>query len=305
MSEPVVPESTVARRSLMRGGALVAGAAGAALAIEALGASTAHAATGDPVVAGQNNTASSTTQLSMDGAAQSTLTVRNDNGAALNLAPTTATPSTLHAGDVVGRAMGPDVVVDYGDGPELTYLATGFDIPPTTMAFAPLRVMDTRSASFRNMVVRASSSNPFDSSKRVKAGSWIDVGLADDSWDLYATYLNVTTIGASARGNLVVYPSGSSTPSSSNLNYPATTSIANLCFVAPALVSDTWCVRVKVNVAATHVILDFSGLVGFPPLEPVAARGKVPATAAARVAARHRRSDDVRKRLARSLKLTD
>ncbi|MFT3834754.1 MAG: hypothetical protein QM711_15795 [Micropruina sp.] len=300
MSEQVVSESGVARRNLIRGGAIAVGAAGAAVA---LNAAQARAANGDPVLAGQSVNATSATQVSMNSATESVLALHNNQGAALNLEPTTANPLALHPGDLISRSLGPDVVIDQGNGPELTFVATGLDLPPATVAFTPVRVMDTRSATLRDRVVDSSTKTWFDSSKRVKAGAWIDVAIADASEvDLTGAYLNATAVSAASRGFLTVYPSGESLPNSSNLNFPASTSIANLCFVAPGLVDDLWCVRVRVNVAV-HVILDFSGAVGYfaPPAAGVAANPG--ASAKARLTARRQRGDAVRGRITRSLKL--
>ena len=305
MSESVEPEGNLARRNLIRGGAIALGAAGAAVAVEALSAGKAHAADGDPISAGVPNAATSKTTLTMNSSSTPSLELTNGSGAALKLTPTAAAaPGTLSAGELISRPDGPEVVVDYGDGPELTYLATGFDLPPTTVAFEPFRVMDTRSAGFRAMVIRASTSSWFDSSKRVKAGAWIDVPLAaaEPGLDFSAVYLNVTAIGAPARGNLTVYPTGAATPAASNLNYPATTSIANLCFVPPAPYANYWCVRVKVNVAAAHVILDFSGAVGYFPPNPAAA----PTSAhASRPKQSSQRGAEIRSRMVKGLKINE
>ena len=301
MSEHVVSESGLARRNLIRGGAIAVGAAGAAVA---LNAAQARAANGDPVLAGQSVSATTSTFVTMHSTTDSTLVLSNNLGAALNLEPTTAAnPLALHPGDLISRSLGPDVVIDQGNGPELTFVATGLDLPPATVAFTPVRVMDTRSATLRDRVVDSSTKTWFDSSKRVKAGAWIDVAIADASEvDLTGAYLNATAVSAASRGFLTVYPSGESLPNSSNLNFPASTSIANLCFVAPGLVDDLWCVRVRVNVAV-HVILDFSGAVGYfaPPAAGVAANPG--ASAKARLTARRQRGDAVRGRITRSLKL--
>ncbi|MFT4293968.1 MAG: hypothetical protein QM582_00980 [Micropruina sp.] len=300
MSDHLSSESSLARRNLIRGGAIAVGAAGAAVA---LNATQAHAANGDPVLAGQATNATASTHLTMNSATDTALVLNNNLGAALNVTPTTATPLTLHPGDVIGRSLGPDLVVDQGDGPEMTFLATGFDLPPTTVAFAPIRVMDTRSASFRNTVVRASTTNWFDSSKRVKAGAWIDIAIADsDQVDLTGVYLNATAVGASSRGYLTVYPAGEALPNASNLNFPATYSIANLCFVAPGLVGNRWCVRVRVNVAV-HVVLDFSGAVGYFAPDPQGQQAGAGASAKARLQARRQRGAAVGSRITRSLKL--
>lgn len=253
-ASPAVPDS---RRAL---------AVSAAVAIDALNAGTADAASGDAILGGQANAAMTGTTLNGGNSDTAALILTNSAGAALNMTPTVATLSPT-VGNLIGRAKGPEVVVDYGEGPGITCLATGFDVPPATIAFSPERVMDTRSAAYRDLVMDASSSAWFDSSTRVNAGAWIDVPppAVQSGLDLSAVFLDVTAIGAPSKGNRSVYPSGDDVPPASNLNYPATTSIANLCFVAPAVVGDAWCVRVKVNVAAVHVILDFSGAVGsFP-----------------------------------------
>ena len=299
-----LPDDGRARRQLLRGGALAIGAAGAL----GLSSQSARAATGDPIVAGQVTTATTGTGLTANLPARATLTLTNNSGPSLRLPPTTADPTKLNVGDVINRELGPDIVVNRGSGPEMGWLVTDYDLPPGTIAFAPLRVMDTRDASFHSLVVKASTPSWYDSSKRVKSGVWIDVPVAmtEEGLDLHAVYLNLTTTGSSRRGHMTVSPSGQPTPTASNLQYPAGATLANLCFVAPALVGDRWCVRVKVS-AASHVILDLSGAVGYFPHPSAAAAGTgATATASARLSVRgHQRASALRAGIVRGLRLED
>lgn len=267
--------AALARRNLMRTGALALGAAGAAMAVNTINAGKAHAADGDPLVAGEANTATSGTSLTQNSGSEAALTLSNGSGAALNLAPNGTDPGVLTTGDLIGRPDGPRAVVDYGDGPELTYLATAIDVPYTTYSFTPSRVMDTRRTEWRQNVIDSSTGTWWDSAGRLKSGAWIDVGLADDDGELVldGAFINLACLDAPVAGWASILPPGSDTPPrTSSINYPVKAAIANFTFSAPAVVDGVWCVRVYSS-KAVHIFMDLTGVVGYLPPAPAAARG--------------------------------
>jgi cell division septal protein FtsQ len=82
-------ERPLDRRLLLRGGAVLAGAAGVA-AVSALAPATAQAADGQFAVMGQSNTSDATTLMALNapGGALPTLQLTNASGPALDLTPT-------------------------------------------------------------------------------------------------------------------------------------------------------------------------------------------------------------------------
>ena len=84
-------ERPLDRRLLLRGGAVLAGAAGVTVIGAAMGASTADAADGDSLLLGQQNAATLTTEITLGGALGGdppTLTLTNYSGPGLRLTPT-------------------------------------------------------------------------------------------------------------------------------------------------------------------------------------------------------------------------
>jgi hypothetical protein len=73
-----------------------------------------------------------------------------------------------------------------------------------------------------------------------------------------ALSLNVTATGATATGNVVLFPSGSFPPSTSTLNYAAGATRANNAIVGLGVSAS---IRVRANQASgsLHVILDVNG----------------------------------------------
>lgn len=62
----------------------------------------------------------------------------------------------LAVGQVADTATGPFIGVDYGNGPETTYLATALDLQaqPQTVAITPERLADTRNPAQRSGIIR-------------------------------------------------------------------------------------------------------------------------------------------------------
>jgi hypothetical protein len=168
----------------------------------------------------------------------------------------------LAMGDLQNTADGPYVgVSDGNDGAATTYLATGFDLDQLAIpvAIAPQRYLDTRSSAGRARVVRTSPS-PYDSTGRLKAGSWLDVSVGNTSADpwIQAVFVNATVTLPVSGGYLQLYPPGAR-PASSTLNFSAGQTIANGAFVATALYGDHYTVRVYAS-ATTHAVVDVTGV---------------------------------------------
>lgn len=270
MTNETRPEPAVDRRFLLRGGAVLAGAAGATVIGAAL-APTAQAADGQPVLIGDANTAESTTTVTIAGGGDAALSLVNPTGPSLQLSSVGVEyVGDLDVGEIVNTDLGPDIGVDYGDGATTDYLATGNDLfgLPTPFAIDPQRLLDTRRASGRERIVDASSGTPLTSEGKLKAGQWIDVavGTVDSDFPLSAVFVNAAVIGPVANGYLIVYPPADSVPSTSTINYRAGVSLANAAFVALGVYEDDYVVRIWTS-QTTHLLFDLSGGVSGAPTE--------------------------------------
>jgi hypothetical protein len=286
------------RRFLIRGGAVLAGAAGVTAIGAAIAPTKADAADGDAVRLGLPNAATSTTEITIDGTAggaDATLTLKNANGPSLALQALDAKwDGSLRVGEIVNTELGPNIGVDYGAGAVTTFLATEADLPNIGPIPAE-RLLDTRSASSRAAIVGGSSAAPFDSAGRLKAGAYIDVAVAaTDEVALIGVFLNLTAFESTAAGFLEIYTPGprSNRPT---LRYPRNVAVANFAFVGPEPGEEFYAVRIYAS-SPTRVLLDLVGAVtGFAPSGPAAAV----AAPARRLAARQAKQRD---RLVKSIR---
>lgn len=262
-----VPDVTPAlqRRFLLRGGAVLAGAAGITAVGAAMGSSPANAADGAPLVLGAlDNTETSTTELTITGDPGPALTLTNTGGAALRLSPVANTfTGPLEPGDLAGTDVGLLVGVDYGNGSEVDFLVTGSDLDyiPITVPVSPERLLDTRSARGRSNILRGSSAAPLDSAGRLKANSWIDVAVspADDGFELAGVFVNTASGSSLGNGYLTVYLPGDR-PGVSTINFQKGMSVANGALVQPGIVDGVYAIRIHTS-QATHILLDLSGVI--------------------------------------------
>jgi len=252
------------RRNLIRGGAMLAGAAGATAIGAALSPTKAHAADGGPVILGEDNAASSATTVTIGGPSGSsspTLTLKNANGPTLALeALPQGSEVALSVGEIVNTVAGPQIGVNYGDGPFTTFLATGVDVT-NTYPIPAERVLNTRSATSRqNDVVNGSPGTRFDSLGRLGAGKFIDVAVAStEGLDLIGVFLNITAYRPTAGGYVEVYTPGPRRALPS-MAFQRQVTVANSVFVAPAATASYYTVRVYTT-KSTHVMIDVLGAI--------------------------------------------
>lgn len=294
-SAPPAPPiaAAVGRRHLLRGGAVLAGAAGA-VALSAVAAPSAQAADGDPVLQGETNDATSTTGLrigAVDGdAGAATLSLENADGPSLQLE---ALPfdwdGPLAVGQIANTEIGPNIgVLDPGGFETVSYLATEFDLLalPEPVPLSPTRVVDTRSAAQRDNIIATPATN-FDASGRLLGGRTMNLALALAEGDvaITAAFLNTVSVGSLAAGYLTLYPPGNR-PLASSINFAKGQTIANGGFVAVDVLDGWFAFTVFTNVTC-HVVVDLTGiLVEQVPGPQAAGRRKGPGVRRARAAKR-------------------
>ena len=260
------PIPVLRRRGLLRGGALLAGTVGAAALVTAA-PTPARAADGDPVELGAENASTGATTIAINGAAGSadpTLILLNGGGPSLELDVLAEDVDWgLELGQLADTELGPIVGVTHPDfGLTTTYLATGIDLDdlPTPYALpTPSRLLDTRSSTGRESVLRTSSA-AYDSEHRLKAGAWLDIQVAVESatFEIPAAWINLTAATPTANGYLTAYPPGDF-PGTSTLNFQAKQSLANAAFVATGIVAGRFAIRVRTS-TTTHVVVDLTGV---------------------------------------------
>lgn len=274
------------RRRVLRGGAVLAGAAAGA-AVAGLTPEAAHAADGDNLVLGQDNTANSTTTLTVGGAEggpQAALSLENAGGPSLqlnNLPP--SWPGQLTVGEMAGTDLGPIVGVDTFTGPTTTYLVTGVDLTQVPMTFpvGPSRILDLRTASGRAAIIRRSVSNALTSTGKLRAGQWIDIGLTFTSPDfvLDGVFANLTAMGGLANGHAVLYPPGTR-PGIVTLSYQKAQTNNNAAFAETGTALNQHAIRLH-STAEAWFLIDLSAAVvrgnTLPPLGAAAAAAARPA----------------------------
>lgn len=266
MTEIVEETPGVGRRNLLRGGGLLAGAAGVGLVGAALHPGRAEAADGSQLLVGRDNEGTSSTTLTIaPSPTKATLELANPSGPALRLSPLAKDfEGQLKPGDVVSTNFGALIGVNYGTGPEVDILVTGADLDllPAAVAVDPQRLLDTRSPAGRSGIVRSSSKSALTAQGKLRAGQWIDVavGTAGEPVGPSAVFVNATVVAPEKNGYLSVYPPTTATPTTSTLNYRAGDTIANGAFVGVGVYQKNNVVRLK-TLQTTHLLLDLTGAV--------------------------------------------
>jgi hypothetical protein len=261
------PGPSLDRRLLLRGGAVLAGAAGVSVIGAAMGSTKAEAADGQFMVVGQPNSCESTTAITLGGVTggvPATLTLTNVSGPALRLARTNQNyDGGLKPGEIASTSDGLELGVGTDSDPLTTWLATGLDLDeiPVTVPFGPSRLLDTRTSGGR-AAIQTTSADAFDSSFRLKPGAWMDVAVAPSTVvGLDAVFANITAVTPVKTGFIAAYAPGDR-PGVSTLNFTAGQTIANGAFSGVGVASEEpdWIVLRIYSSALTHVILDMTGV---------------------------------------------
>lgn len=269
MSDNNEVERPLDRRLLLRGGAVLASAAGIAVAGAAMGPTAAHAADGDAALLGEDNASETTTSLTIGGSAGSSspaLAVSNPSGPVLKLSPVGQGYSgDLKLGELAVTRNGPEIGVYGGPGglSQTTFLVTGLDLDqiPVSVPIDPERLLDTRTAQGRDGI-RSASAGAVTTNGQIKAGGYIDVAIAPSEFaGLAAVYVNVTAVTPTTNGFIVVYPPGDR-PGTSTLNFVKRQTIANSTFILSGVADEDedWTVVRIYTSALTHILLDLTGV---------------------------------------------
>jgi hypothetical protein len=260
-------ERPLDRRLLLRGGAVLAGAAGVTAIGAALAPSVAQAADGQFAVVGESNTSQSTTSYTInapDGSEQPALSLANASGPALRLDPVGPNYNgNLALGEIAYTLRGPEVGVQQGLGVQTTWLATGLDLDqiPIALPIVPERLLDTRVEGGRSQI-KTTSADAFDSNFRLTAGAWMDVAIIPSGfYGLDAAFVNVTAVKPVREGFLTVYPPGAR-PLASTVNFEEGKTIANGAFILTGIAVEDkdWYVIRIFTTAVTHLVVDLTGV---------------------------------------------
>jgi hypothetical protein len=245
------PESNLGRRRLLRrAGTVAAGVVGAG-AVSAAVAGPAQAAPGDPIVQGNNDAG--------NGVTEPMVTLDNQEGPALNLAPSGSTNGDDPIGSFRVDGAGNIWTLVTPGLPEMVHTSfTATQLVP----IVPQRILNTRTAEGRANVLNPSGL--FDASGRLLAGKTINLHVGDYASAAVALHGNVTVTGSVGDGYLTIWPAGNPRPATSVINFPSSaklTAIANHVVVGIGAIeaNDQWDVISIYNSGATaHVVLDVS-----------------------------------------------
>jgi hypothetical protein len=267
-------ERRVGRRSLLtRGGVVLAGVVGATAGVAAL-SGKADAATGDPVLQGNVNTVTagaSATEIDANSGTAATPTLILSNSGSTGSGEATPTLRLTPAASTLtgpsSSTVGGDLVAT-GDGELWFTHQSGSTIVPATVhtdansnsfvpLSAPVRILDTRSASLRKSIL--DPSGKLASSGQLLKGKTIHINLTSLVYFGDALSVNLTVTGTEAGGDAIVWPGGA-TPSASSINFAKGWTIANMIVSGIDQYSSTVTDSIAVTTTATtHVILDIAG----------------------------------------------
>jgi hypothetical protein len=172
----------------------------------------------------------------------------------------------LRGGALLAAAAGGAVAASAGSAlparaDDSEFLAASLGIPPE-------RLVDTRTAEGRELIV-ASSSSAFDSKHRLKKYAWIDIAVfpADEDITLLSAFVNVGSRGSTKKGTLGVTQAGEPRPEAWTLHYAKGAEINNSAIVGVTVDDDNGVYVVRVYAGSvTHVVLDLTGVSALLPL---------------------------------------
>ena len=276
------PDPAVARRQLLRGGAVLAGAAGITAVGAVVAAPAAQAADGDQLVLGEANEAESSTSITIggaDGDPEVALSLTNADGPSLYLSPLPDDwGGDLSPGQIANTTAGPLIGVVQGGNTITTQLLTEQDVWLPFILPTPMRLVDTRTVSGRQRVLPGTT---LAADGRLPAGRSLTFWIAPVSpeFGIPAVHLNLTVVGPTANGYAVAYP-GPDRPPTSTINFMKGQTVANGAFIGtsiqtvviPDLGSDPIPVQVMsvFTTAAAWIVVDGTGAFAtgsVPPLD--------------------------------------
>lgn len=289
------PERYDRRALLRRGGAVLAGAAGAAVAFP----QGASAAEGDPVLAGRANTAAAQTALTGGTADAGTLRLSNPSPAGAYAAPSLRLepgaggsglePERTSAGDLAssGDLLWYGHVSASGGAGVVGAVYTSAFANHLEFLDEPRRVLDTRAGGTtdergnpndrRTRVV----AGDFDASGRLRPGSSLVLDLSDLVVSAVGVFANLTVVGPAGNGFLTAYPTPAGAPRADGLDRPAASSL-NFVRGTPALANFAL-VRLgdgaRMSIFTTtlaHVLLDLTAVSVTAPFSLGPAAGRNP-----------------------------
>jgi hypothetical protein len=266
------------RRALLsRGGIVAAGVVGAgAVATAVAGPASAQATTAvDMNTANDAGTSGTPTELDADNDTTPAFILTNtgvdatNEGSGPNLR---LTPSAATGQEPTASTVGGDLTATFGGELWFTHNFSVTATPDIVSApvhteatanvyaqlVAPVRILDTRSASGRANIVNPSGN--LDSGGRLKTGKTIYINLDSQVYFAEAVFANITVTKMAGGGYLTVWSGATATPNASTINYPATGSLANFLASGIAEYSSTVLNVIAIYCAqTTHVILDLAG----------------------------------------------
>jgi len=269
-------------------GASLAGAAGLAAVGTAVGATTAQAADGDPLLLGLPNDAGSGTTLTVgaaDGSSEAALALTNNNGPSLHLNPLPdGWNGNLDPGQIANTASGPLIGITQGQTNITTPLLTEQDVWLPFILPTPMRLLDTRTEQGR---ARITVPSPLDAAGRLPAGQSLTfwIAPAGQGFGIPAIHLNFTVVNPAAAGYAVAYP-GPEVPDTSTVNYVKGQTVANGALIGtsvgtftvitdpsqPPETVEAYVISVRTT-AAGWIVVDSTGAyaTGFLPTQAAAA----------------------------------
>lgn len=228
-------EPAVARRHLLRGGAVLAGVAG--LTVAAAAVNPAGAATGDNLVLGEENEAETPTTVRIGGttgAGEPTLRLINTDGPALFLDPLADDwDGGLQTGEIANTTRGPLIGIDQAGDTVTTPLLTEQDVWLPFVLNTPLRLLDTRTAEGR---LRITQPSPLTADGRLPARRSLTFWIAPSQagFGIPGLFLNLTVVSPATGGHAVVYP-GPTRPPTSTVNFGAGQTVANGAMIGTSI----------------------------------------------------------------------
>jgi hypothetical protein len=146
--------------------------------------------------------------------------------------------------------------------------ADASDVLAVSLGIPPERLLDTRTADGRALIVDSSPS-AFDSKHRMKNNAWIDVAVFPTGQDieLLSAFVNLGSRESTKKGTLVVTEPVDDEPKAFTLHYGKAAEVSNSAIVGVGLSDDESVYTVRIFAGSvTHVILDLTGVSAFLPL---------------------------------------